>query len=97
MTGARVMARPLGCHATVGGERRKLAPPEATILWLLMCRRYVTNAEIADALYPGFTVRPLCYRTNIPVYLSRLRKALVGSGWRVGRRGHGPLSLEREA
>ena len=80
-------------YVTHQGVRRPLSPSLFLILMRLMCKPLCTRHDIRDAVWPGYTKRPLTYEKQVNVYLHRLRP-IIADCWRIKTVGHRGYTLE---
>lgn len=82
-------------NITIDGKPHRITIGEAQILFSLMATRVCSKDLLADAIWPGFTRRPLCPSNAISNYIWRLRQILEGH-WRIINRFNQGWTLEKE-
>lgn len=80
---------------TIGIQTYRLQPSGAHVLFALMMTRECSLEVLAEAVWPGETLRPMDVRARLGNYIYDLRQILRGH-WRIKNRFDRGWTLERE-
>jgi DNA-binding response OmpR family regulator len=77
-------------------EERTLTHFESAIIWALMSHRTLNTMDLAEIIYHTVNNFPETWPKCIHIFITRLRRKLLGTGWMIYAIGHLGYRLERQ-